>query len=114
MRIKLIPAALIAAMLATPAVACTDWKAVAAFDATLYAQAQDDKAVIDRCRESWGAWWKRNITAGIDDCEPTSDWAHRIEHRYYALTDREHPPSPTSARRTPDDFSPGSAPSSAS
>jgi hypothetical protein len=30
---ELIPAALFAAMIATPAMPCTDWKAVAAFDA---------------------------------------------------------------------------------
>jgi hypothetical protein len=37
MKTKLIPATLIAAMLVTPAMACADWKAVAAFDAVIAA-----------------------------------------------------------------------------
>jgi hypothetical protein len=40
-----IAAALIAAMLATPAMACTDWKAVAAFDAVI---ATRDAAMVAR------------------------------------------------------------------
>ena len=42
MTTKLLPAALIAAIAATPAMACTDWKAVAAFDAIIVANAQSD------------------------------------------------------------------------
>jgi hypothetical protein len=45
---KLIPAALIAAVLATPAMACTDWGAVAAFDAVITAHAQRDVEDMDR------------------------------------------------------------------
>ena len=44
MRIKLIPATLIATIAATPATACTDWKAIAAFDAIIVA---NDQKVID-------------------------------------------------------------------
>jgi hypothetical protein len=41
---KLLPAALFAAMLATPAVACTDWRAVAAFDAVIAAMVAGNEA----------------------------------------------------------------------
>ena len=37
MKTKLMLAAIFAAMLATPAMACTDWKAIAAFDAVIAA-----------------------------------------------------------------------------
>ena len=38
MQTNLIPVSLIVAMLASPAVACTDWKAIAAFDAVIAAR----------------------------------------------------------------------------
>jgi hypothetical protein len=50
-RTWIIAAALFAAMLATPAMACTDWKAVAAFDAVIATNdvtvAKDDQSSVE-------------------------------------------------------------------
>jgi hypothetical protein len=45
MKSALIPVAIVAAMISMPAMACTDWKAVAALDAIIVAS--DQKAVED-------------------------------------------------------------------
>jgi hypothetical protein len=68
---KKLLAALIAAMLATPAMACTDWKAVAAFDAVIAAnnavtRVEEDIKFID----SMG-------TAKIDDINQNTLNEHR-------------------------------------
>jgi predicted RNA polymerase sigma factor len=46
-----IPAAIVAAMLTTPAMACTDWKAIAALDAVIVASAQWDVEEMNRTSE---------------------------------------------------------------
>jgi hypothetical protein len=43
MTLKIIPAALFAAMITPPAMACTDWQAIAAFDAIIVANDRTDK-----------------------------------------------------------------------
>jgi hypothetical protein len=47
MKTKMMSAALVAAMVTTPAMACTDWGAIAAFDAILVAN--DQKSVEFGC-----------------------------------------------------------------
>ena len=94
MKTKLIPAALIAAMLGTPAMACTDWRAVAAFDATLYAQAVAEEIHDKECRNSWEAWWNSWTNAGsvreVTRCGTMSDFEKTLQRKYAANNDREH------------------------
>jgi hypothetical protein len=80
-------AALLAAMLATPAMACTDWKAVAAFDAVIAAHA----AETGKSEE-----WKETATATLlkeleaDKAAALADKCHEND------TDqpRRRPPAP--------------------
>jgi len=71
---KIIPAAICAAVLTTPAMACTDWKAVAAFDAIVWAEFQRDSDQAAECKKSsWKAWWSRNIQYLGEVCESEMD-----------------------------------------
>jgi hypothetical protein len=97
MTTKLLPAALFAAMLATPAMACTDWKAVAAFDAVIAANNAATRVEDIKFIDSMG-------TAKIADINQNTLNEHReLDNRSRAAV-QEHLAAATPARRTPDDL----------
>jgi len=81
--------ALVAALAATPAAACTDWKAIAAFDAIVWAEFQRDSDYAAECNNSWKAWWSRNIQYSGDVCESTTDITNRLKRLGLIEADRE-------------------------
>jgi hypothetical protein len=83
MKTKLIPAALIAAMIVTPAMACPDWKAVAPFDAILVAS--DQNAENESC--SGGKYESSSgcMRAGLSFEKHMSDV---VEDRKSAIADK--------------------------
>jgi hypothetical protein len=71
--------ALTAALAATPAYACTDWQAVAAFDSDYVAASNS----------SFKAWWSRNIHYSGAVCESAANLINRLKRLGLIEADRQ-------------------------
>jgi hypothetical protein len=112
---KLIPAALFAAMIATPAIACTDWKAVAAFDAViasndgrLIKEENEYRASPSSCHDLVARGARGALTEKEDSDLATRcfKFARAAAQHVQDVIDDRAPRSPTSARRNPNDPQP--------